>query len=146
MPKLTPTRKRELLRDVLRGRHDLEELCQERKLTLEQLADWAGEAETRSTLASLRRLADLRTQLMISRYRAHAAARLIELSGGEESAETARKACVDLLRVNVAEMETLEERGEGPAPVQIDTKAVRVFLAELGKGADEERRGSGIRG
>ncbi|MFG0253194.1 MAG: hypothetical protein ACF8NJ_10005 [Phycisphaerales bacterium JB038] len=140
MAKLNLSVKRELLRQVLRGEHDLEELCDGQGLTLEQLAGWAEQARTRGTLAALRRLADLRTQLMISRYRAHAAARLIELTGGEESLETARKACVDLLRVNVADREDSDFSlaAEDAAQVCLDTKSVRSFLAELGRASTEE--------
>jgi hypothetical protein len=136
MAKLSAEKKHDLLQCVLSGRLDLEEICAAQDVSLEELAKWASLVTTQSRLQALRRLADTRTQFLLSRYRAHAAARLIELTGGEESAETARKACVDLLRLNVTEAEgpdaeTTEEKGT--KRVRVDTERVRSFLAELGR-------------
>ncbi len=137
---LSAAKKHELLQCILSGRLDLEEMCAAQEVSLEQLAAWASQTTTLSRLYALRHLADLRTQLMLSRYRAHAAARLIELTSGEESAETARKACVDLLRLNVTGEQEREPAGDEVArsarSVRVDTERVRSFLAELGR-ADE---------
>ncbi|MCK4873586.1 MAG: hypothetical protein KAS72_12765 [Phycisphaerales bacterium] len=133
MSKISQARQEQLLVCILGGRMDLEEICASKRLTLQQLADWGSRDRTQQALDALRRLADVRTQLLICRYRAHAAAKLIELTGDEASLETARKACVDLLRVNVAEsVATAPPEEQEP----IDAEALRAFLSELGRSTD----------
>jgi hypothetical protein len=70
-------------------------------LTLPQLAAWAAEPGTLATLERLARLADVRAQIMVSRFRANAAIRLIQIAAGEDASELSRKACVDLLTVDL---------------------------------------------
>ncbi|HEB61120.1 MAG TPA: hypothetical protein ENJ06_04775 [Phycisphaeraceae bacterium] len=108
MSRLSKRRNLELLSSIVKGRFGLEELCVEHRMNLEQLARWALQPSTARTLEGLRRLADIRTQMVISRYRAHAAARLIELTADGDMPETARKSCVDLLTTNVARDEEAE--------------------------------------
>jgi hypothetical protein len=98
---LSRKRKKELLSRVVYEQLDIGDLCDTMHLSLPELATWAGERATLESLQSLRVLADLRTQLIVSRYRAHAAARLIELTGNAATEETMRKACVDLLKVAI---------------------------------------------
>lgn len=113
MPKhrLSRTKHRAMVRDVLEGRHDLASLAEAYSLTHGELAEWAAQRSVQRCLTGLCALADLQTQLMLSRFRQVAANKLIRQAGGEDgelSPEQSRKACVDLLRIEL-------KRAEGPA-------------------------------
>lgn len=95
---------RAMLRDIFEAKHDLSGLCEQYSLSPEQLSAWASDAEHRTVLQGLCVLADLQTQLMLSRYRQLAVGELIRQATGEDekvSPEQARKACVDLLRADL---------------------------------------------
>ena len=77
------------------------DIAQELGLDLSQLAAWVGDPATLSTLERLARLADIHAQMVVSRYRANAAAQLIQIATAKEPSELSRKACVDLLAVNL---------------------------------------------
>lgn len=95
---------RAMLRDIFEAKHDLSGLCEQYSLSPEQLSAWASDAEHRTVLKGLCVLADLQTQLMLSRYRQLAVGELIRQATAEDekvSPEQARKACVDLLRADL---------------------------------------------
>ena len=110
-PKIGPTRTKAMLQDIFEARHDLSGLAESYRLNPAQLSAWGNDAENRAVLQGLCVLADLQTQLMLSRYRQLAVGELIRQAtgggggeGGEGSAvspEQARKACVDLLRADL---------------------------------------------
>lgn len=75
------------------------ELAERSGLTLIELAQWASARNGARLLEGLARLAELRARMVIARYRATAAASLIEMATRNDGSETARKACVDLLRL-----------------------------------------------
>lgn len=106
-----PTRYQKMLDDILQARHDLQGLAQAHGLSAAQLARWIDKPANQKTLAGLCLLADYQTQLLLSRYRSLAATRLIKLAGDENdgSAETARKACGDLLRLDLKRTESIAE-------------------------------------
>jgi hypothetical protein len=85
-------------------------------LSLRELARWAGESDNIQLLSTIAFLADVRAQMLVARYRASAAARLIAIATEPEASEHSRKACVDLLTTN---LEVFSPRGscerEGPA-------------------------------
>jgi hypothetical protein len=91
----------ELLRKVYEAREDPRELAESMGLSLAELAAWAGAPGTVAALKGLRALADMQTQLILSRYRLTAAAKLLALADQEDSGELARKACVDLLKLDL---------------------------------------------
>lgn len=106
--KLNGDKASSMLQDVFEARHDLAGLARQYGLEPTELAGWANDAENRTVLQGLCVLADLQTQLMLSRYRQLAVTELIrQATGGGEgddagvSAEQARKACVDLLRADL---------------------------------------------
>ena len=112
-----PTRSKRLIRDLIAAEHDLVELAQLHRLTPDDLAAWIAQPDHQNTLAGLCVLADLQTQLLLSRYRLLAAGRLIQLatgsdgtteggsgggtSGGSGGGDVARRACVDLLKMDL---------------------------------------------
>lgn len=140
MPKLTKRERigRELLEKVYEAERDPRVLAEENGWSLRELAAWAGKDQTRSALAALRTLADTQTQLILSRYRLSAAAKLVSLATQEEDAELARKAAVDLLKLNlVPGMEELGASAGEPAE-RVDERRVEKALAALGTARDEE--------
>jgi hypothetical protein len=116
MTKAMGVRRREqLVADILAGEHDVLALGERHKLKPHKLAAWAIEPENHRVLRGLCVLADLQTQLVLSRYRRLAAGRLIRLAtdeGDEKAAEVSRKACVDLLRLDMKRADAVAARGE----------------------------------
>ncbi|QDU35571.1 hypothetical protein KS4_36540 [Poriferisphaera corsica] len=97
-------KRRELIEDLVDAKHDLKALGKRYGLAVDELATWAGEQENARTLGGLCFLADMQTQLMLSRYRLLAADRLVRLATDEgegSSSEVSRKACVDLLKMDL---------------------------------------------
>ena len=102
-----------LFRDIFEARHDLAGLAESHRLPPEALAAWIERDANRAVLQGLCTLADLQTQLMLSRFRQLAVNELIrQATGGTPaqgddepgqpvSPEQARKACVDLLRADL---------------------------------------------
>jgi len=99
-----------LLRDLISGERDLLTLAAEHDLQPDALADWVQDEGNRHCLTGLCVLADLQTQVLLSRYRLLAATRLIRLATSEEgddkaARDTARRACVDLLKLDLKRAE-----------------------------------------
>ena len=94
-------KQRQLIEDVLGARHDVLELAEAHGLKPDELAAWANDTDTQRLLRGLCDLADLQTQFLLSRYRLLAASRLIRLATQEGEGESARKACVDLLKADL---------------------------------------------
>ena len=109
--KWTRQKRRALIADVFEARRDLTGLAEAHRLSPADLAEWINEPANQRCLAGLCLLADLQTQLMLSRYRQVAVSELIkQASGGGEdeaavSVEQARKACVDLLKADLKRAE-----------------------------------------
>lgn len=121
-----------LLRALLKGETDLEALASHLELNLVELATIYGEARTAGALAGLRRLADVQTQLMVSRYRLTAAAKLIALANQDDDAELARKACGDLLKLDLISSEAIANADDS-MPIGIDEQSVLDALRRLGQ-------------
>ncbi len=128
------------MHSLYEAQQDLDQLARQEKLTLTRLAGWANQPDTMAALDGLCRLNDVRAQLLVSRYRTLAAARLFELAKDEGAGELARKACVDLLKVCLIPLTGGEGAGEAAsaAPSVIDESAVRRLLSEFGREAGEE--------
>ncbi|MEM1354450.1 MAG: hypothetical protein AAGC44_01990 [Planctomycetota bacterium] len=96
-----------LLRDLVLADRDLLALAADHGLSLAELAEWSDRPGRSEAIVRLCRLADLQCQALLSRYRLIAASRLIAQAGNEDgtlSAEQVRKACVDLLKTNPADL------------------------------------------
>ncbi|MCC6907469.1 MAG: hypothetical protein IT430_05965 [Phycisphaerales bacterium] len=134
------TRTERLMKALYEAQQDLDELARKEKMTLTRLAGWANNADTIAALDGLCRLNDVRAQLLVSRYRTLAAARLFELAKDEAAGELARKACVDLLKVCLIPLTGGDGAGlhAQAAPGVVDEAAVRRLLCELGKEAGRE--------
>lgn len=100
-----------LVLDLARAEHDILSFAKAHGMSLDDLVSWAGKPQTQRTLAGLCVLADVQTQLLLSRYRLIAATRLIGQATAEDqalSAEQVRKACVDLLKTELIRAERME--------------------------------------
>ncbi len=94
-----------LINDLIDARLDLVSLANKYNLHQSDLARWMHTEENRQCLASLVMLADFQTQLLVSRYRAIAADKLIAMASSGEEKELVRKACIDLLHLSVQKFE-----------------------------------------
>lgn len=102
MVRVTKAKRDRLIADIMSAEHDVVALARTHELTPDQLAEWAAGEDNRRCLGGLCVLADIQTQLLLSRYRLLAATRLIKLATDEEgSGDIARRACVDLLKLDL---------------------------------------------
>jgi hypothetical protein len=104
--KIGAKRRAALINDLINADFDLTELHAKYRLSPDHLSQWIMEEPNRQCLAGLCVLADLQTQLLLSRYRLVAAGRLIELATaapeeGRAGLDNARRACVDLLKLDL---------------------------------------------
>lgn len=94
-----------LLHDILEARLEVTQLAQAHHLTVSELASWVRQPEILDCLRGLRQLADTQTQLLASRYRTMAVSQLLKiatvLDEHDNKPDIARKACVDLLQLNL---------------------------------------------
>ncbi len=134
--RLSSKRSRQLLHDVVMSQMDIEALAKKYHLSLTNLADWLENGAHGRTVINLCRLADLQTQLLLSRFRGSAALRLISMARGDDGAETSyepelsRKACIDLLRLELKRAAGSDEGGEDAGTAE--------FLAALHGGDGSE--------
>lgn len=110
------------------------ELADRLGVSLRDLAQWASEPENVRLLSGIAYIADVRAQLLLARYRANAAARLIAIATDQDAGELSRKACVDLLKTN---LEVFAPRAEienaPPPPPPPSEEAILEALERLGE-------------
>lgn len=100
-PRKGRSRCERLLARVYEAGSDLQDVADEFGMTLGELAEWSDGEGVGRTLRGLYELADTQSQLILSRYRVTVAAKLVRLANQEEDAELSRKACIDLLKLNL---------------------------------------------
>lgn len=106
-------RQKAIMLDMLAAQHDIRTLAQRYGLDEIDLANFALQPANHRRLMALCVLADVQTQLVLSRYRAMAAARLIAIATEKESdPDLARKACVDLLRLDMKRADPPGDEGD----------------------------------
>ncbi len=130
-----------LMRSLYEGQTDVLELARAEAISVAEIAAWSSDSKTLQLLDGLCRLSDLRAQLLISRYRTLAAARLFELAKTEGGGETARKACTDLLNLSLFPM-IERANNKSPSPLRggsttedapaVSIPEIRNFFATLG--------------
>jgi hypothetical protein len=146
----------EIIGDLADAALDIRGLTAKYGVDREDLARWALTEKTQRTLAGLCMLTDYQTQLMLSHYRVTAVTRLVEmvqatrpkvgddgqpLPAEEQPAalppDLVRKACVDLLRLNMGRIETPATRGDSePAATSKDVLR-KLLYGDLAKGKPE---------
>jgi len=136
-----PLRRKWLIRDLLDGKNDIVDLAAKYGVTADELAAWIAEPANQRCLAGLCTLADVQTQLMLSRWRHHAANRLIRYATAEESpAALARRACVDLLKLEMKRAEGGDLRDEDEDDGESLLALLDADLADGGSPADDAAR------
>ncbi|MAE61811.1 MAG: hypothetical protein CMJ49_10710 [Planctomycetaceae bacterium] len=109
-------------------------LAETQGLSLLELAQSAADPAMRRALHGLRLLADLQAQLLVSRYRVMAAARLVALANTEDGGEVARKACVDLLKLNLIDGDVGKPTDDDqPGIPTVDPQQVLAMLEQVGR-------------
>lgn len=117
------------------GNHSAIDLARENELSLLTVARWAAQPEHITLLSGLVRLSNVRAQIVLSQYRTSAAAKLIEHAMNGESGEISRKACVDLLKIDLpiareseSDVSALASRAQAKPPSE---RAIRRAFREL---------------
>ena len=107
MPRKISAKKRAtLIHDLIHADFDLTTLHSEYGLSPDSLSQWVQDETNHRCLTGLCVLADIQTQLLLSRYRLIAAGRLIDMATnppeeGKSGIDTSRRACVDLLKLEL---------------------------------------------
>jgi len=122
----------QLLEHLVQGNLAPAQLAEQLDLTLTELAKWVSQPKNANILENLAKLADVRTQMLVSEYRASAAIRLIEIATDSEGGETSRKACVDLLRSDLGVFEKTQSI-EDQSTTQPSEEAILNALQKLGE-------------
>jgi hypothetical protein len=125
-----------LLRDLAGAGSDLDRVAQRHRLSREQLATWMDRPENRRALAALCRAADLHAELALSRYRVHAATRLVQIAASAEAKkgdETIRRACQGVLTLQPPALRR-ERAADDAEEAALDAELARV-LAAIDEGA-----------
>ena len=99
---------------LLSGDKTLSQIAEELGVPLRTMADWATDPATLRRAFSFSYLNNVRTALFVGAMRPNVSMRLFELAkdGTEDGGETARKACVDLLKLDYSPKEDQSSDGE----------------------------------
>jgi hypothetical protein len=115
---------------LIEGRRSPSDLASELGIDLATLARHVGQPTVRRSLAQFAWLSEVRAQLLISSYRAMAAARLATLASSDEPGELARRSCVDLLKLDlsIVDANAMKHAVDGPS-----VEEIRRTLESLGE-------------
>ncbi len=130
-----------LIQDIIAAQQDPVTLGEKHGLDADNLAAWVGEPKNQRLLSGLCLLADLQTQVLLSRYRLLAAGRLIRLAtedGADGGRDVARRACVDLLKLDLKRAEAVGVAGGGADAGESEDEAGVMSLRRLLYGAAGE--------
>jgi hypothetical protein len=114
-----------------------DELAEALGLSLGELSEIAQREGIVDTVRVLAQLSDVRAQMLLSRFRAHAAMQLAQIATTEEPTELTRKACVDLLKADLhafAGDDSPSATG-GDAPAPLGEEVLVAILERLGQEA-----------
>ena len=128
---------RALIERLVRADLTVTELAQEHGLSLEELAAWISSPVTTEVIQGLIRLSNLRTQMLLSQFRAQAAIQLMGIASAESETDITRKACVDLIKADVKVFE-MKETGKASPPAPSE-EAILKALEALGEEESHER-------
>jgi len=131
-PNMSRAKHKQLIADIIAAEADWTGIGERHNLTPERLSHWAQQDQNQLTLRGLCVLADLQTQILLSRCRLVAATRLLSLASGNEDGATpeiSRKACVDLLRMDLRSTESeLSDQGSADEAVSAMGQELRKAL------------------
>lgn len=108
--RISAKKRAELINDLIHANLDLTTLHSKYNLSPDSLSQWVQDENNHRCLTGLCVLADIQTQLLLSRYRLIAAGRLIDLAthppeDSKSGIDTSRRACVDLLKLELPRAE-----------------------------------------
>lgn len=140
--RISAKRRAALIHDLVNADFDLTALHDKYGLSPDNLSQWIQDENNHRCLAGLCVLADLQTQLLLSRYRLIAAGKLYELASREPGAgksdqDIARRACVDLLKLDLkrADFVTGDVAGSTDSGVTDSGESLRELLYEADRPA-----------
>lgn len=105
-----------LVRGVVESDSTLSELAQEFEMPACEVAQWLTRPQTLRVVQGHALLLDIRAQMLVSRFRASAAAKLISIATSAEPSELSRRACVDLLNADLGLFAALHDPKVPPPP------------------------------
>ena len=124
-------RSRQMIEDLVFTQCDVPEFARRHKLHPEQLSEWIGKPENQRVLANLCMLADLQTQMLLSRFRLAAAIQLGHLANPQKDdknpdaeppdRDLIRRACVDLLKLELRRASQVSGEGDDPLLALVPT-------------------------
>lgn len=125
---------------------DLIGLASRLGLSLNELGLWMTDRQNSAKVDGLLRLEDARLQMMLNHYRRAAAANLVRIANAPEPGELARKACVDILRMeigprrarNAAQSPSAKPARPGEPNASLNAPSVEAILAELQRLGDAD--------
>lgn len=133
-PSMTlPKRRDALVLRVYQAEEDLRELAESLGVDLRALAKLALDPQVVQALRGLRELAESQSQLILSRCRMTAAAKLVELAGQNDDGELARKASVDLLKLDLLPKPDPHDEKPDAEPRRISPTKVLEALERIGR-------------
>lgn len=140
-PARPDARRVEVARRVLASDDDLGGIAEAMGMTVIELAELIDEPAMLRAFDALRHLTALRNECFLGRYRVHAVARLVAMASASDDGELARKAAVDLLKIDLGRS-TLDPPVADPAAAgdasgacgvdRGEGEAVLAMLARLG--------------
>jgi len=108
--------------DLIHACNDIVTLGADHGMDAQALAAWIADPEHARFMARLISFADVQTQWLLSRHRGLAVQRLLTMAADKnEKGETVRRACVDLMKLNVTAM--LGDADEDALDASIPTAA-----------------------
>ncbi len=93
--------KRYMTRSLAAGQTDLHALAREYEMSLIEMAQWVRRPRNAETLMMLEMLLERRASLLLADARAQAADALRRMATADSPKETARRACIDLLKLQL---------------------------------------------
>jgi len=120
-----------IIKGLLDGTKSPMDIARAMDLHVETLAAHVSEPTMHRTISELVWLSEVRAQLLISHYRAMAAARLAMFAAEEEPSELTRRACVDLLKLDLDAIESIPVRASSPDD---EPASVRAALEQFARG------------
>ncbi len=127
-----------LLHDLVTQPDDLSAHASRHQLSITELAQWATQTRQIDAMNHLADLADRQAQVLLSRSRMSAVARLIELSQDDSLRELSRKASVDLLKCDLRKRKRPARRNKLSQPrtrchtlPRLDVEALRQTIEHV---------------
>jgi hypothetical protein len=111
--KLSKVRSDLALEMLLQGEKTLAQIAEALDVPLRTIADWAMNPLTCRRAFSFSRLHTARAAVFANSLKSNATVSLYAMAKSEDGGETARKACVDLLKLDLSKQGRDEPQGEG---------------------------------